>query len=111
MAWPGFGAPCQASVCMFWKGMAGMVNTASFSFDGALALTASIDCSAKIWIVTSGECLYTLAGHSKPVFSAAFSPDGALALTTSSDYTAKIWSVASGECLYTLAGHGKLVFS
>ena len=33
-------------------------------------LTTSQDCTAKIWVTTTGECLLTLAGHTGHSFSA-----------------------------------------
>ena len=50
------------------------------------------DRTAKIWNTATGDCLLTIAGHTREVHSAIFSPDGSLILTTSSDMTAKIWS-------------------
>ena len=43
---------------------------------GDVLLTASMDCTAKLWSAESGECLRTLEGHQSGVMSAAFSPDG-----------------------------------
>ena len=68
-------------------------------------LTASGDRTAKIWSATTGECLHTLSGHERFVYSAVFSADGDLVLTVSEDYTAKIWSATTGDCLVTLSGH------
>merc|ERR1712232_382035 len=74
-------------------------------------VTASVDCSAKIWSASSGECLLTLEGHGHGVNSAVFSPDGGQVLTASYDHSAKIWSASSGECLLTLECHGHGVTS
>lgn len=41
----------------------------AFSADGALALTASVDCSVRAWVVATGNCLRALTGHSKLVSS------------------------------------------
>ena len=43
-------------------------------------LIASLDRTAKLWCVASGECLRTLEGHQDVVSSAAFSSDGGLVL-------------------------------
>ena len=58
----------------------GPVNSAVFSADGSLLLTASLDRTAKVWDSCTGECKLTLAGHDDPVFSAVFSADGSLVL-------------------------------
>ena len=77
-----------------------LVYSAFFSPDGSLVLTASGDCTAKIWNATSGECLFTLPGVSPPL-SAVFSPDGESVLTShgASPSISTIWSVASGTRL------------
>jgi WD40 repeat protein len=70
-----------------------------------LLLTASNDGTAKIWSISTGECVQTLDGHDRAVVSAVFSTDGASVLTASLDRTAKIWSTSTRECVQTLDGH------
>ncbi|MCO5188710.1 MAG: WD40 repeat domain-containing protein, partial [Anaerolineae bacterium] len=69
------------------------VNSAAFSPDGALIVTASDDGSAKVWDVASGAEVASLDGHTDGVNTAAFSPDGALIVTASDDGSAKVWSI------------------
>ena len=81
-------------------------------FEASLrVLTASEDCTAKVWSADSGVCLLTLKGHGNFVCSAVFSPDCQQVLTASWDQTAKLWSAASGKCLLTLNGHDDWVFT
>lgn len=92
------------------------VNSAGFSPNGLLVVTASNDKNARIWDVTTGQVLTTLTGHSGEVRCAAFSPDGRRIVTTSNDGTARIWDSANGQPLATLTGHaqtymGTAVFS
>ncbi|NDA63415.1 MAG: hypothetical protein EBX50_15455, partial [Chitinophagia bacterium] len=54
------------------------VNSAVFSPDGKLALTASGDNTARLWEVSTGKELQVLRGHTSIVNSAVFSPDGKL---------------------------------
>ena len=54
---------------------------AAFSPDGGLVLIASVDRTAKLWCVASGERPRTLEGHQLVAFSAVFSSDGGLVLT------------------------------
>ena len=82
-----------------------------FSPDGQYLASGGEDQTVKIWSVTSGQCLKTLAGHSNWVWSVAFSPDGQYLASSSTDRTIKIWSVASGQCLKTLVGHDNWVSS
>ena len=46
------------------------------------------DRTAKIWNTATGDCILTLAEHTREVRYANFSPDGSLVLTLSSDMTA-----------------------
>ena len=73
------------------------INSAVFSPDGKLALTASNDYTARIFEVASGNELQVLGGHTKSVISAVFSPDGKLALTASMDNTARVYEVCTGK--------------
>ena len=52
--------------------------------------------------VNTGQCLKTLQGHTKGVWSVAFSPDGETIASSSDDGAIKIWDVKTGQCLKTL---------
>jgi tetratricopeptide (TPR) repeat protein len=56
-------------------------------------LTASRDTTARLWDTASGQLLYTLSGHTGPVWHAVFSPNGARVLTASEDLTARLWPI------------------
>ena len=58
-----------------------------------------------------GECIGTLEGHTKSVYSASFSPDGSRIVSASWDNTVRIWNAATGECIRTLEGHASEVNS
>ena len=73
-------------------------------------LTASEDCTVRIWSIATGECTQTFTGHGDPVFSAVFSRQGQV-LTASADWSAMIWSIATGACTRTFSGHGSWVNS
>ncbi|MEO7924802.1 MAG: caspase family protein [Chitinophagaceae bacterium] len=85
------------------------VETAYFSPDGKLVLSASTDETAKLWDVSTGKLLADLKGHTASVNNACFSPDGKKIITASDDSTAKIWDVLNGELLVTLTGHSNSV--
>ncbi|WP_375501466.1 WD40 repeat domain-containing protein, partial [uncultured Nostoc sp.] len=55
-----------------------------------------------LWDVDTGDCLRTLSGHTRWVWSVGFSPDGQTVVSCSEDETIKIWDVETGECLKTL---------
>ena len=73
--------------------------------DGKRLATASIDKTAKVWDVASGQELLTLRGHTMDVTGVAFSPDGTRLATSSYDKTAKVWDAVTGKELLTLRCH------
>ena len=78
------------------------VNSASFSPDGKLIVTASGN-TARVWNL-KGQPLTTLQGHSQRVNSASFSPDGKAIMTASDDNTARLWDF-KGRLLSSLEGY------
>lgn len=61
--------------------------------------TSSVDNSAKIWDVPTGELIVTLKCHSFGVNRAIWSPDAKLLATCSFDRTLRIWSTEDWNCL------------
>lgn len=53
----------------------------------------------------SGQCLYTLVGHSGHIVTVELNIDNTIAITSSKDMTAKIWDVKSGNCIYTVCAN------
>ncbi|KAK7234291.1 hypothetical protein SO694_00207013 [Aureococcus anophagefferens] len=62
--------------------------------DGTRA-AAGIGCgddnACKVWDVTTGALVHTLAGHDRDVTGCAFSGDGSVIVTSSGDKTARAW--------------------
>ncbi len=87
-------------------GHAKSIASVAISPDGTKLVTGSKDSTAKIWDMSSGQCLQTLTtGHTDYISSVAISPDGTKVFTGSWDNTAKIWGISSGQCLHTFTGH------
>lgn len=74
------------------KGHQGKVNSASFSPDGQLVVTASDDKTARIWDLQNHNHI-TLLGHDSRANIACFSPNGQLVVTGSDDRTARVWDL------------------
>lgn len=68
-------------------------------------ITASKDCTARVWSAATGTCELILEGHSDAVCSACISPDCRYVVTSSEDHTARIWQVDTGKCFRILTGH------
>jgi WD40 repeat protein len=87
-----------------------VVNACAFSPDGSWIVSASNDCTLKVWDVSSGLIRLTLRGHTGPVRSCAISDDGSLIVSASDDATLKVWDASNGERQRTLRGHIGPVF-
>ena len=90
---------------LLYTGHTDSVDDLAFSPDGRFALSGSLDNTARLWNVETGQELYTLIGHTGGIRSVAYSPDGNYLLTGSTDNTARLWDAQTGQELYTLTGH------
>ncbi|GAB4192744.1 MAG: AAA-like domain-containing protein [Coleofasciculaceae cyanobacterium] len=85
------------------------ITSVSFSPDGQMIASVSLDNTIKLWSLQGRE-LQTLQGHSNWVRSVSFSPDGEMIASASDDSTIKLWSL-DGRELQTLQGHSDRVLS
>ncbi len=103
------------------------VRAATFSSDGKLVITASIDGSAHIHLIEEDKDppdkdpldkapgikspLIILGGHMGPVLDAELSPDRRLALTASADGSARLWDLANDSEVVAFTDHKRPVLS
>jgi WD40 repeat protein len=57
--------------------------------------SGSIDKTVRVWDIQTGECQYTLEGHSGSVKSVVFSPDGLRVASGSNNMTVRVWDITS----------------
>ncbi|MBD2501702.1 WD40 domain-containing protein [Anabaena azotica] len=86
-----------------FQGHQGWIRTVSFSPDGQYILTASDDCTARLWNL-KGKQLVKLQGHEDTIWCASLSQDGRYIATASSDQTARLWNW-QGQQLSIITGH------
>ena len=73
------------------------VQDISFTIDGKLAITASLDKTCIFWDLWNGEPIKILDGHFSSVNLATISPDGKYAISKSDDNTFILWNLERGK--------------
>jgi WD40 repeat protein/serine/threonine protein kinase/class 3 adenylate cyclase len=86
------------------------VNTAWFSPDSRLVVTACQDGTARVWDVRSGEPVAPPMHHEGGVVQAEFSPNGRWVVTASFDKSARVWDAATGQPLTPPLRHAGVVW-
>ena len=96
------------------RGHEGEVNQISWDPSGRMLLSASDDCTAKIWSAATGDIIHDLVEHAREVLVARWSGTGPctefhkhplFVATGSVDTSVKLWDPMSGQCLHTLSQH------
>src|SRR5580704_5173657 len=82
------------------KGHVNRIWFATFSPDGRSLISGSVDTTARIWDVKTGELRHVL-NHKDGVGGVSFSPDGKLAVTSSGN-AIKFWDAVSGREMRTI---------
>ena len=81
----------------------------NFSSDSRFLVSASWDCTAKVWDVPTRTLLHTLSGHRRRVNYAAFSPiNGRYVATAAWDNAARVFDLMNGGALVkTIKEHSR----
>jgi F-box/WD-40 domain protein MET30 len=66
-------------------------------------ITGSIDRTARIWNLETGEEIRCIKGHTRALCALQF--DEVKLVTGSMDHTLRIWNWRTGDCISTLEGH------
>lgn len=73
------------------------VLAVAFSPDSTKLITGSLDGTARVWDVKTGNPVGEPLRHNRAVNAVAFSPDGKTVLTASQDQTVQHWDAATGQ--------------
>ncbi|CCL99623.1 uncharacterized protein FIBRA_01642 [Fibroporia radiculosa] len=76
---------------------------------GRTLVSGSYDCTVRIWDIITGNCKWTLQGHTQKVYSVVLDINRNLACSGSMDGTVRVWNLHNGHCQHMLAGHTSLV--
>lgn len=90
------GAPLAApprTTCLPQTGVA-------VSADVVVSAGGWTDTTVKVWSIATRECLATLIGHTRGVFSVAL-PSPGIAVSGGGDGAVKVWSLSSYTCIAT----------
>lgn len=103
-----------------FEGHTSFVQCIALSPDGKHLLTGAghldgnrkpVDCTIRLWDVSTGKELRRFEGHTDTVGSLAFSPTGRYAVSGGWDHTVRLWDLATGKEVRTLLGHEEAVWS
>jgi len=75
----------------------GPFNSVSFSPDGEILASGSLNHTVKLWSVSKHQVIATLEGHTGSIKSVSFSPDGEMLAVGTSIGRIKLWSVSGQE--------------
>jgi WD40 repeat protein len=83
------------------RGHEDSVEDLTYSPDGKMIATASLDKTARLWDAATGQELRRLS-HPAGVAHVSFSPDGTRLATGAVDGLVRLWDVVSGQELFTI---------
>merc|ERR1719242_534134 len=58
-------------------------------------ISASSDCTVRLWNLSTGECIDTFSGHDGDVNTVVFVDDGMFAVSGSDDACLRLWNLAN----------------
>ncbi len=80
------------------RGHSDLVSCLLLTSDGNL-ISASDDCTLKIWDLTRGKEIRTLYGHTDSISAISVSSDGSYLISASYDKTLRIWDIMTGKVI------------
>lgn len=87
------------------SGHTDMILSLTFSLDGTLLVSISVDKTVKLWDVQTGGVIKTFGGPSSAISSVSISPDCTTIASGTWDGAIHLWDVRTGERRLTKARH------
>jgi formylglycine-generating enzyme required for sulfatase activity/WD40 repeat protein/serine/threonine protein kinase len=87
------------------------VLSVAFSPDGKRIASGSVDSTAKVWDVATGQEILNLEAPGSWVYSVAFSPDAKWIVSAHGDGIVRVWDAETGQESKILKGHSAQVTS
>jgi WD40 repeat protein len=84
------------------------VQCLDLSADGAVAITGSMDNTARLWNVEKRQSIGQVMPHDGYVLAATFAPDGEDVLTGGRDFVARLWNAKTGKPLKAFQHQGSV---
>ncbi len=81
------------------------VNSCAYSPDGKTCAVGLGNGQIKVYATSNWEEIFSLTGHTAPVWNVVYSPSGEQIASASDDHTVRLWDVQSGQLSHTLEGH------
>jgi WD40 repeat protein len=95
-----------------FKGHTDVLTSMAYSPDGRFLLTGSQDKSLKLWSITTGTIVRTIANaHDAYVYVVAYSPDGKKIASGSYDGTVKVWDAMNYTLLHQFKVGAEPIYS
>ncbi|XXH05092.1 hypothetical protein Hte_011516 [Hypoxylon texense] len=94
-------SPKSDLVACAWDHHDAPIKLAIFSPNGKQIVSASKDCTARIWDISNGNYVI-LRGHKSYITSLAFTPDNETLATGSEDSTIRLWNPVQGTFIKTI---------
>ncbi len=87
------------------------VHAITADFGLSACVSTSLDNTAKVWDLVSGECLQTFEEHTEIVVACDANWRRGEVATGGWNFDVKIWDPMTGECKQTLLGHRRMIVS
>ena len=84
------------ALCFTLAGHSARVRAVAVTSDGRHAVSASDDCSLRIWNLQRNDEERTLVGHRDWIRAVVITSDGQRAVSVSDDHTLRIWDITTG---------------